>query len=216
MKLFAVFALLSAASANPLSYYYTSGLRVIPLAYGSHSSSLITPTQQQYQTQDDLGQYSYGYTEPLSAKQEVRTLDGITRGSYSYRDAEGKLQTVDYRADAEGFHVAATNLPVPVKTPETSANTPSDITSRSDNLASYEQAKLQLDNSGRPADSDVIAVEASAGSVELSKPLANTYKIATIRSNPAVIPAITYQPIPKVVSYAYPLRTHYVTPTVYY
>lgn len=82
-----------------------------PYVYTAQGSALVTPTQQQYLTQDVLGQYAYGYAEPHSTKQEVRSLDGITRGSYSYRDAAGKLQTVDYTADAKGFHVAATNLP---------------------------------------------------------------------------------------------------------
>lgn len=53
------------------------------------------------------------YAGGSSAKNEVKTLDGITRGSYSYIDAESKLQTVEYVADALGFRVAATNLPVP-------------------------------------------------------------------------------------------------------
>lgn len=66
---------------------------------------------QHYFTQDALGQYSYGYIEPLSTKQEIRTVDGVTTGSYSYIDANGFLQTVDYKADENGFHVAATNLP---------------------------------------------------------------------------------------------------------
>lgn len=67
----------------------------------------------QYQTQDNYGQYSYGYAEPLSAKTETRTADGVTRGGYSYIDANGVLQTVHYVADpVNGFRVAATNLPV--------------------------------------------------------------------------------------------------------
>ncbi|GJQ71824.1 hypothetical protein Trydic_g11506 [Trypoxylus dichotomus] len=67
----------------------------------------------QYQAQDDYGQYSYGYAEPLSAKTETRTADGVTRGGYSYIDANGVLKTVHYVADAvNGFRVAATNLPV--------------------------------------------------------------------------------------------------------
>lgn len=36
----------------------------------------------------------------------------MTRGSYSYIDANAQLQHVDYVADAGGFRVAATNLPV--------------------------------------------------------------------------------------------------------
>lgn len=65
----------------------------------------------QYHTQDDWGQYSYGYVNPHSAKSEVKTADGVVRGGYSYIDAHGVLQTVNYIADALGFRVAATNLP---------------------------------------------------------------------------------------------------------
>ncbi|BFF99705.1 uncharacterized protein DMAD_07536 [Drosophila madeirensis] len=93
--------------AHGLALYAAS----YPFVYSAGGSAVYTPTQQQYISQDALGQYSYGYAEPLSSKQETRTLDGTTRGTYSYRDAAGKLQTVDYLADAQGFHVAATNLP---------------------------------------------------------------------------------------------------------
>lgn len=42
----------------------------------------------------------------------MKSLDGITQGGYSYIDAEGKLQSVEYVADSiNGFRVAATNLP---------------------------------------------------------------------------------------------------------
>ena len=42
----------------------------------------------------------------------LQTADGVTRGSYSYLDANGVYQTVNYISDAMGFKVAATNLPV--------------------------------------------------------------------------------------------------------
>ena len=42
----------------------------------------------------------------------MKSADGVTRGSYSYVDANGLLQTVNYISDAMGFRVAATNLPV--------------------------------------------------------------------------------------------------------
>ncbi|KAJ4429255.1 hypothetical protein ANN_26258, partial [Periplaneta americana] len=66
----------------------------------------------QYQAQDTLGQYSYGYADSNSQKQEVRTANGITHGGYSYVDGHGLVQSVKYHADALGFRVAATNLPV--------------------------------------------------------------------------------------------------------
>merc|ERR1711963_916357 len=72
----------------------------------------VDATNSQYHAQDDFGQYNYGYSDPNSVKQEVKTADGVTRGSYSYVDANGIVQTVSYISDAMGFRVAATNLPV--------------------------------------------------------------------------------------------------------
>merc|ERR1712209_11857 len=72
----------------------------------------VDATNSQYHAQDDFGQYNYGYSDPNSVKQEVKTADGVTRGSYSYVDADGIVQTVNYISDALGFRVGATNLPV--------------------------------------------------------------------------------------------------------
>merc|ERR1719397_99208 len=69
-------------------------------------------TNSQFHAQDDIGQYNYGYSSPTSTKQELKTADGVTRGSYSYVDANGLVQAVNYISDAMGFKVAATNLPV--------------------------------------------------------------------------------------------------------
>merc|ERR1712037_623475 len=49
----------------------------------------VDATNSQYHAQDDFGQYNY-----------------------SYVDANGIVQTVNYISDAMGFRVAATNLPV--------------------------------------------------------------------------------------------------------
>merc|ERR1712158_298462 len=68
----------------------------------------VDTTNSQYHAQDDFGQYNYGYSDPNSVKQEVKTADGVTRGSYSYVDANGIVQTVNYISDAMGFRVAAT------------------------------------------------------------------------------------------------------------
>merc|ERR1712227_503531 len=66
----------------------------------------------QYHAQDDAGQYSFGYNDGSSVKQEIKTADGVIRGAYSYVDADGIVQNVNYIADALGFRVGATNLPV--------------------------------------------------------------------------------------------------------
>merc|ERR1712241_7483 len=86
-----------------------------PVAASTPVVAAATPvdaTNSQYHAQDDFGQYNYGYSDPNSVKQEVKTADGVTRGSYSYVDANGIVQTVNYISDAMGFRVAATNLPV--------------------------------------------------------------------------------------------------------
>ncbi|XP_031844762.1 cuticular protein 16 [Nomia melanderi] len=64
-----------------------------------------------HHTQDSLGQYDYTYAGDSSAKTESRSLDGTTRGAYSYIDPNGVLQQVHYVADHNGFRVVATNLP---------------------------------------------------------------------------------------------------------
>ena len=100
-------------------------------------------TQTQYHAQDEFGQYNFGYSDPNSARTETKTADGVVRGSYNYIDSEGRIQTVHYIADALGFRVAATNLPVAVQpvvyeAPEVEA-------ARLEHLALYDQIKAERD-----------------------------------------------------------------------
>merc|ERR1712142_1243582 len=88
-----------------------------PAAYASDYTQYFlapepTPQANQFHSQDDAGQYNFGYASSDQTKQEVKTADGVIRGAYSYVDANGLTQTVNYIADALGFRVAATNLPV--------------------------------------------------------------------------------------------------------
>lgn len=96
-------------------------------------------TISQYHTQDEHGQYSYGYMAPLYSKHETRTLDGVIRGTFSYLDAHGATQTTDYVADSEGFHVTS-------KLPNQQANqeTPEVAALRAQHLEAHQQAKLRL------------------------------------------------------------------------
>lgn len=85
-----------------------AGARLTLLPYGYLADSLPV----YHQSQDTrTGVHAYSYAGGPSAKEEVRGLDGVTRGSYSYVDAHGILQSVFYVADDGGFRVAATNLP---------------------------------------------------------------------------------------------------------
>ncbi|CAG0924470.1 unnamed protein product [Notodromas monacha] len=56
-----------------------------------HHEHLVAPVvhktahvaRSQYHSQDNFGQYSYGYAEPNGAKKETRHADGTVVGSYS-------------------------------------------------------------------------------------------------------------------------------------
>lgn len=183
------------ASSNGVDYVATPLLRTYPYAYSAHSSSLVTPTQQQYHTQDGLGQYAYGYAEPHSTKQEVRSQDGITRGSYSYRDATGELQTVDYTADDKGFRVAATNLPITVAgdqsvqqpfrgaTPSGGVAIAAGIgAARVVHLAGHKEALLRL-AAGGIISGEPIATVSDTRSVQLSQPVDDTIAVAAAKAS---------------------------------
>lgn len=109
-----VLCCIALAAANP------SGFHAVP--YSVPFSVVASPVSLsgQYHVQDSLGQYSYGYSAGSSAKAESRTLDGVTRGGYSYLDGHGVVQTANYIADdVHGFQVSATN--VAHDTPEVAA-----------------------------------------------------------------------------------------------
>ncbi|XP_025203063.1 LOW QUALITY PROTEIN: lysine-rich arabinogalactan protein 19-like [Melanaphis sacchari] len=72
----------------------------------------VAPAKSQFHSQDEHGQYTYGYTDGSSAKTETRYADGETKGSYSYVDDHGAVQAVHYSAGADGFKAAGTNIPV--------------------------------------------------------------------------------------------------------
>ncbi|XP_037091225.1 cuticle protein 19.8-like [Pollicipes pollicipes] len=58
------------------------------------------------------GEYSYGYSDGLSTKSESKDAYGGTVGSYSYVDANGLTQTVNYVADAAFVYSLAGPAPV--------------------------------------------------------------------------------------------------------
>lgn len=151
MKLFVFSALVAVAMAKP-QYLVPSFYAAAP---GAVHTIATAPITSQYHSQDDLGRYSYGYSSGLSAKSEIKTLDGITRGAYSYLDAEGKLQSVQYTADAvNGFRATASNMPVaPVETrtapietrtaPMPVQETPEVAKARADFMVAFEEAKTR-------------------------------------------------------------------------
>jgi len=73
----------------------------------------------QFHAQDEFGNLNYGYANINSVKQEVGNTYGGVSGGYSYVDANGELQQVQYIADGAGFRVADSRLPVaPTFNPE--------------------------------------------------------------------------------------------------
>ncbi|CAD6992157.1 histidine-rich protein PFHRP-II [Ceratitis capitata] len=94
-------------------------LFIVLLAFliSKSSSTLHGAVSTQFQHLDPHSRtYSYGYADPNSQKQESRSFDGVTRGSYSYVDGSGHVQSLSYIADPHhGFNAVGTNLP---KAPE--------------------------------------------------------------------------------------------------
>lgn len=63
-------------------------------------------------TQDTLGNYKISLNLDGQSRVEQGNADGTVSGSYSYIDANGVLQTVQYTAGPDGFRATGNNLPV--------------------------------------------------------------------------------------------------------
>lgn len=112
MKVFIILAsFVGLAVASPL--YATA-----PLA------AVATGTSSQYRSEDNFGNYAFGYDESHatggSSRREEET-GGVRRGSYSLHDADGRRRLVNYVADATGFH-ASVDTNEPGVEPKDSAN----------------------------------------------------------------------------------------------
>ena len=66
----------------------------------------------QYHSQDEFGQASFGYAHPGQAAVNHRDAFGNQVGSYAYINPEGKEIRVSYTADSRGFRVISNDLPV--------------------------------------------------------------------------------------------------------
>merc|ERR1712110_590860 len=121
----AVSALVASAVAGPAVLSHT--VNGLPLGYagayaGAYAPAVAAPyvapyaapayTGSQFHAQDEFGNLNY-------AKQEIGNTYGGVQGGYSYVDAAGVLQQVQYVADGAGFRVADSRLPVaPTFNPE--------------------------------------------------------------------------------------------------
>ncbi|XP_054283947.1 cuticle protein 6-like isoform X2 [Macrosteles quadrilineatus] len=79
---------------------------VYPLPY------LHPITAAQFHSQDELGQFNFGFAGDNQVRVESRLIDGVVRGAYSYVDPTNKVIHVTYIADSDGYRVlSGNNLP---------------------------------------------------------------------------------------------------------
>lgn len=216
MKLFIVLSVvLVAVAAKPSGLYYSA-----PATFYTATAPILN----QYHSQNELGQYAYGYSGPNSAKVETKSFDGVTRGSYSYIDAEGKLQTVQYTADAlNGFNAAATNLPkAPIDNgvaPEQVQDTPEVVRAREEHLAAYNEAAVRA--AAEPEHPEAAVDEEKPAKIEFHT-AAHVAKLEPVAIAPASYVHTAYHTeIPSSYSYsiqapAYAYSPYYATAPLHY
>jgi len=109
--------------AAPINYIAGNPITIAPqpITYTTAAVAPVvapSPTLTKFHAQDELGQYNFGHFGGPSSRNEVRDAFGVVRGQVNYIDANGEVQQSNYVADANGYRVAATNLPVAPEAPE--------------------------------------------------------------------------------------------------
>jgi len=90
-----------------------------PVAAPAYAAYAPYSAGSQFHAQDEFGNLNYGYANINSNAHVVGNTYGGVSGGYSYVDANGALQQVQYVADGAGFRVADSRLPVaPTFNPE--------------------------------------------------------------------------------------------------
>ena len=98
-------------AAAPVTYAAAPAVAA-PVAPVRYAAPIAPYVGSQFHAQDEFGNLNYGYSNLNSAKAEAGNTYGGVHGGYSYVDANGVLQQVQYVADAAGFRVADSRLPV--------------------------------------------------------------------------------------------------------
>ena len=84
------------------------------VAYGGYVAPAIAPAigilntgaSSQFRSQDNVGNYAFGYNEDHATGGTFRREsggNGVAVGSYGLRDADGRVRVVNYVADGAGF-----------------------------------------------------------------------------------------------------------------
>lgn len=128
-----------------------------------------------------MGQYSFGYSAPQQSRSEVRSIDGVTRGTYSYVDGAGLIQSAEYTADGEnGFRVTATSLP---QAPAPVQDTPEVAAARAAHLLAVEEATRAVENPQKETDEPQIISK----SAELGAPGEVTAEKEPVKSEEPIV-----------------------------
>ena len=83
--------------------HFTFLVIVLKVNCESHQGNPLNPKERktsQYHIHKEDGQYEYGYNTGNSAKYEIKTADGITKGAYSYSDPNNILRVTNYVSDS--------------------------------------------------------------------------------------------------------------------
>jgi hypothetical protein len=89
-------------------------LALVGYAYGGYVAGLAGPaigvvntgSSAQFRSQDNIGNYAFGYNEDHATGGTFRResgAPGVQVGSYGLRDIDGRVRVVNYVADAGGF-----------------------------------------------------------------------------------------------------------------
>merc|ERR1712039_266672 len=105
------FAGLPYAAAPAVTYAAAPAPVAATVAPVTYAAPIAPYVGSQFHAQDEFGNLNYGYSNLNSAKAEAGNTYGGVSGGYSYVDANGVLQQVQYVADVAGFRVADSRLP---------------------------------------------------------------------------------------------------------
>jgi len=83
----------------------------VPLAV-SHYAPHVTGPANQHHSQDEIGQFRYGYTNPDSYKEEAGAADGTVHGQYGWISPEGDRIHISYTAGHHGFQSTGAHIPL--------------------------------------------------------------------------------------------------------
>lgn len=172
------------------------------------AAAVNTGSSSQYRSQDNLGQYSFGYDEAGatggSFRHEKSDAYGNRVGSYGLTGADGRVRIVNYVADANGYRAnIQTNEP---------GTEPRDPAAVAINKATpMVAAPLPV-----PVAAPVVA--ASAASVALAAPAPLPVPVAAAAPLPLAAPALPLAPaplaapLPVAFNYGFSVLNHHVAP----